>query len=100
MRAVSRSPLMLTTAGFHKPDGRLCDSWVDDHNLARHLTFALRRSGGQQDQVAEVDSFDHTKARTIRPRWAGEPFDLHACVQAPFTIKLPAPKLDLDQQAA
>jgi hypothetical protein len=53
---------------FHKPDGRLCDSWVDDDNLARHLAFALRRIAAQQDQLAEVDSFDHPKARTIRPR--------------------------------
>jgi hypothetical protein len=47
-----------------------------------------------------VDSFQHPEARTIRPRWAGETFDLHACVQALFTIKLPNPSLDLDQQAA
>jgi hypothetical protein len=40
-------------------------------------------------------------ALTIRPRWAGEPFDLHACVQALFTIKLPEHATnDLDQQAA
>jgi hypothetical protein len=85
---------------FHKPDGRMCDSWVEDDNLARHVAFVLRRNAAQQDQLAEVDSFQHPKARTIRPRWACEPFDLHACVQALFTIKLPAPKLDLDQQAA
>ena len=29
-----------------------------------------------------------TPAQTIRPHWAGERFDLHACVQALFTIKL------------
>jgi hypothetical protein len=67
---------------FHKPDGQMCDCWVDDDNLARHLAFALRRDAAQQDQLTEVDSFQHPKARTIRPRWAGEPFDLHACMQA------------------
>jgi len=47
-----------------------------------------------------VDSFQHPDARTIRPRWTGEPFDLHACVQALFTVKLPKPTIDLDRQAA
>jgi hypothetical protein len=47
-----------------------------------------------------VDSFHHPDARTIRPRWAGEPFDLHACVQALFTIKLREPNPNLEQQAA
>ena len=32
-------------------------------------------------------------------RWAGERFDLHACVQALFTIKLPE-QMKQDQQAA
>jgi hypothetical protein len=47
-----------------------------------------------------MDSFQHPAARTIRPRWAGERFDLHACVQALFTIKLPEQAKELDQQAA
>jgi hypothetical protein len=47
-----------------------------------------------------VDSFHHPDAHAIRPRWRGEPFDLHACVQALFTIKLPEPTEDQDQQAA
>jgi hypothetical protein len=67
-------------------------------SLARHLDFALRRRQ-QLDQPAAVDSFQHPDAQTIRPRWTGEPFDVHACVEALFTIKLPNP-LDLDQQAA
>jgi len=54
----------------------------------------------EQDQLAEVDSFHHPDARTIRPRCTGEPFDLHSCVQALFTIKLPKPGEDQDQQAA
>ena len=89
---------------FTKPDGRPCDRWVSDDNLARHLDFALRRNAAQQaacDRRAGVDSLHHPVARTIRPRWAGEPFDLHACVQALFTIKLAKqPMPDLDQQAA
>jgi hypothetical protein len=44
-----------------------------------------------------VDSFQHPDAKTIRPRWAGDPFDLHACVQALFTIKLPELSADLEQ---
>jgi hypothetical protein len=84
---------------FRKPDGRPCEWWVDDQNLARHLDFALRRQQAH-DRLAAVDSFQHPDAKTIRPRWAGEPFDLHACVQALFTIKLPKPAVDIDQQAA
>jgi hypothetical protein len=69
--------------------------------MARHLDFALRRRQQMQhDQLAAVDGFQHPDARTIRPRWAGEPFDLHACVQALFTIKLSRQTNDLDQQAA
>jgi hypothetical protein len=85
---------------FTKPDGQPCDWWVDEQNLARHLDFALRRRNQELDQLAAVDSFQHPDARTIRPRWAGENLDLHACVQALFTIKLPNPSMDLDQQAA
>jgi hypothetical protein len=84
---------------FTKPDGQPRDWWVDDENLARHLDFALRRRQ-QFDQLAAVDSFQHPDAQTIRPRWTGENFDLHACVQALFTIKLPKQAADPDQQAA
>jgi hypothetical protein len=84
---------------FTKPDGQPCDWWVSDHNLAGHLGFALRRQHAHE-QLAVVDSFQHPDARTIRPRWAGERFDVHACVQALFTIKLPQQPKELDQQAA
>jgi len=87
---------------FTKPDGQPCQPWVSDENLARHLDFARRRArAAQHDQLAAVDSFQHPDAQTIRPRWAGEHFDLHACVQALFTIRLPERQTeDLDQQAA
>jgi hypothetical protein len=62
--------------------------------------FALRRRQLAHDRLAAVDSFQHPDAQTIRPRWTGEPFDLHACVQALFTIKLREDPKDLDQQAA
>jgi hypothetical protein len=85
---------------FSKPDGQTCQPWVSDENLARHLDFALRkRQQAHLDQLAAVDSFQHSDARIIRPRWAGEVFDLHACVQALFTIKLPQ-QPHQDQQAA
>ena len=86
---------------FYKPDGRPCDPWLSDQNLALHLDFVLRRQReAEKDHLAAVNSFQHPDARTIRPRRAGEPFDLHACVQALFNIKLPEPVPDLDQQAA
>jgi hypothetical protein len=84
---------------FTKPDGQPCQPWVSDKNLAQHLHYALRRQQAQY-QLAEVDSFHHSDAHTIRPRWTGERFDLHACVQAPFTIKLPKASSEQDQQAA
>jgi len=66
-------------------------SWVSDQNLAWHLDFALRQQQqAQHDRLAGVDSFQHPDALTIRPRWAGEPFDLHACVQALFSINFPS----------
>jgi len=92
---------------FTKPDGQRCDPRIDDANLARHLDFALRRTQQAEHhhqtraaQLAAVDSFQHPDARTIRPGWAGEPFNLHACVEALFTIRLPDPLLQQDQQAA
>lgn len=86
---------------FNKPDGQPCLPWVSDENLARHLDYALRhRREAKRDRLATVDSFDHPDAKIIRPRWIGEPFDLHACVQALFTIKLPEQTKEQDQQAA
>ena len=41
---------------------------------------------------------DHPDARIIRPRWAGEPFSVHECVQALFTMKIKTDQQD--QQAA
>jgi hypothetical protein len=86
---------------FSKPDGQPCLPWVSDDNLARHLDHALRcQQQVQRDRLAAVDSFDHPDAKIIRPRWTSEPFDLHACVQALFTIKLPEQTKEQDQQAA
>jgi hypothetical protein len=86
---------------FTKPDGQPCPAWVSDQQLAWHLDSALRKQRQtNDDRLAGVDSFQHPDAVAIRPRWAGQPFDLHACVQALFTIKLPEPMPDLDQQAA
>jgi hypothetical protein len=86
---------------FSKPDGQPCLPCVSDENLVRHLDHALRRQQqAHQDRLATVDSFQHPDAKIIRPRWTGEPFDLHACVQALFTIKLPEQTKEQDQQAA
>ena len=70
--------------GVQQTGWAACESWVSDDNLTRHLDFALRRRNtqAQHDRLDGVDSFQHPDARIIRPRWAGEVFDLHACVQA------------------
>jgi hypothetical protein len=48
-----------------------------------------------------VDRFDHPDAKVIWPRWTGEPFNVHDCVEVPFTIRLPEPSSrDQDQQQA
>jgi hypothetical protein len=60
--------------------------WTGFNSLAHWLSWACCK---------------HPDAQTIRPRWAGERFDLNACVQALFTIELPEQQTeDLDQQAA
>jgi hypothetical protein len=47
-------------------------------------------------QLAAVTGFNHPDAQRIRPGWAGERFDLHACIQALFGMRFP----NQDQQAA
>jgi hypothetical protein len=100
MKVASPSPLNRLVGDLPNPTGNPMIWWVDDQNLARHLDFALRRQRTRHDRLAMVDSFQHPDAQTIRPRWTGEPFDLHACIQALFTIKLPQQTTELDQQAA
>jgi hypothetical protein len=85
---------------FTLPDGSQPKLWQTADTLADLLTAHARRTAAIIDGV---DRFDHPDARTIRPRWAGEPFSIHGCVQALFTIRLPHPfdqSQNLDQQAA
>jgi hypothetical protein len=64
---------------FTKPDGRPWDWWVSDDNPAKASRFrALRHRQQARDQLAAVDSFQDPDARTIRPRWSSERFDLQA----------------------
>ena len=35
-----------------------------------------------------MQDLDHPDARTIQSGWAGERFDLHACVEALFGLRL------------
>lgn len=60
--------------------------WWDAETLARLLAEQVdRRVEGHE--VDGVTSFSDPAAQTIRPRWAGERFDLHACVEALFTMR-------------
>ncbi|MGO1975283.1 MAG: HNH endonuclease, partial [Propionibacteriaceae bacterium] len=78
---------------FRMPDTTEPRPWWDAHGLTAHLT----RHGGETTEqqadlaarIAAVDDWDHPDAARIRPGWAGEPFDLHACVEALFGIELP-----------
>jgi hypothetical protein len=75
---------------FLMPDGTPHQPWYTGEALPRLLQAQLRRqSAADHAALNGVTSFDDPDARTIRPRWAGEPFDLHACVQALFQITLP-----------
>ena len=79
---------------FVMPDGTPHRPWWDANTLSRVLTEpATRRPEGTG--VHAITSFDDPRAQTIRPRWTGEPFDLHACVEALFTMRLAQ-----DRQAA
>jgi hypothetical protein len=58
--------------GFHRERSR------GNVNLARHLDFARRavqQQTAEQDQLAEVDSFHHHDAQTIRPSDHPTPLD-------------------------
>ena len=82
---------------FTMPDGTPCQTWHTDTPLANQLRHQQNRQ-----HIQAVDSFHHPHAKTIQPRWTGEPFNLHDCVQALYTMKIPTtpePE-DQDQQAA
>ncbi len=82
---------------FGMPDGSPVEAWRSDEGLTRLVQSQLDRQREEhQVALAAVTSFNDDDARTIRPRWAGERFDLHACVEALFGMKLP----DADQEAA
>ena len=81
------------------PDGSPHQPWY----TADHLPVILRQQLGRQRHqdaatLAGVTGFNHPGARTIRPGWAGERFDLHECVQALFRMKMS--EVSQDQQAA
>jgi hypothetical protein len=48
-----------------------------------------RQAADDQTALTGVTSFHDAEARTIRPGWAGERFDLHACVEALFQMTVP-----------
>lgn len=63
---------------FTLPDGSEPRPWQTADTLADLLTANARKAA---ETIAAVDRFDHPAARTIRPRWAGEPFSVHDCVR-------------------
>ena len=83
-----------TTDNWHftMPDGTLCQNWHTDIALANRL-----RHQQATQRIATVDTFHHPDATTIQPRWTGEPFNIHDCVQALYRMKLAGSE---DQQAA
>jgi hypothetical protein len=82
---------------FTLPDRTPPRPWQTADTLADLLAAHSRRTAAIID---DVERFDHPDARTIRPRWAGEPFSIHDCVQALFTIRLPEAQQHGQDQAA
>lgn len=75
---------------FVMPDGTPHRPWYSDERLPHMLAAQLDQHRARHEaQLAVVDGFNHPAAQTIRPRWAGERFDLHECVHALFGMKLP-----------
>ena len=84
------------------PDGTAPYPWWHADTLARQLAEQSDRRrqtelAAEFDAVLEgVDSFSHPDARRILPGWAGEPFDIHECVQALYRMQIAE---DEDQEA-
>ncbi len=73
---------------FFMPDGRPHEPWHSAEGLAYVLAQQAPGQQARRDAVlADVDGFEHVEARRIRPRWAGERFDLHECVRALSTMR-------------
>ena len=79
---------------FTMPDGTICQNWHTDIPLANRLRYLNQQA---RHRIEAVDSFHHPDAKTIQPRWTGEPFNIHDCVQALYRMKRPAAQ---DHQAA
>lgn len=70
------------------PDGTLVPTWWDADQLAYQLRAEVAQArAGHAATLAGVDGFDHPDAARLRPRWAGERFDLHECVDALFRMR-------------
>ena len=75
---------------FVMPDGAPHKPWYTAEALPRLLLEQVeRQSAADHTSLASVTSFHDADAQTIRPGWAGERFDLHACVEALFQMTLP-----------
>ncbi len=86
---------------FTMPDKRPHQDWYDAEALAYLLAQqAPARQVAFETIIEGVDGFDHPDATRIRPRWSGERFDLHECVQALFRMQLPDSGEDEDEWEA
>lgn len=80
---------------FRLPDGTHPQPWWTSDHLTRHLARHTEHHPDRHHpddsavRIDAVDHWDHPDAARIRPGWNGEPFDLHACVEALFSIELP-----------
>lgn len=74
---------------FVMPDGTAHKPWYTAERLPHLLRDQLdRRRAREERALAAVTGMDHPEARTIRPGWSGERFDLHACVATLFGIRM------------
>ena len=70
------------------PEGTLLPPWWDAEQLAYQQREDVAAARARHAvTLAAVDGSAHPDAERVRPRWAGERFDLHECVAALFRME-------------
>ena len=74
------------------PDGKPHRDWYTAEGLLNFLTqhadthADARTRAETAAMINDVDGFHHPDAQRIQPRWRGERYDRHECVQALFRM--------------
>jgi hypothetical protein len=77
---------------FRMPDGKPHRDWYTAEGLLNFLAQHADRTRAEHQHrqrttmISTVDGFHHPDAQRIQPRWRGERYDRHECVQALFRM--------------